>query len=568
MAKYFVLVGFIQGVLLLLMDEALRKKWEFFSSPEFAYPAYALILIVPLVGLLSYQFTQRRLLVKALFAISVLLICLTGYSGYLALPISSQSFGHIFTVALAMWVLMYVGLPFLQSYFKSDEVRPSYKHLYEFGWLNTQVFVMALLFSGLVWALLGLWSALFELLHIKFFSVLFFDRFFAYPATGVMLTYGASLGLAKFNINNIKRTDFLFRAVTVLLTAMVVLFLLALFVSGLEPLWQTKNATFLLLWIQVFAIFFVNGMFQQGYQNRVEAGLTRWSVSLLLLALPIFSLVCLYAMYVRVEQYGWTVDRIWAVIAVVVLSIYAFGYAIAAARGLFHKGDWLAWVAPTNIIAALVVLMIIVMTHSPLLSPYHIAVESQVARLMNDEVKARGFDFRYLRFETGQVGLDKLQVLSRIQNHPEAVAIQQMAKKAIAMQSRWGANLGEVTLAQSKSVFTIYPGGHDVDESLYDYIYAQKEIYPYRGCFSGVDSCSILFIDLNEDGDDEAVLLSKDRPTKLLEKEKHHWREVAGFAWGSVDNLEVNKHLETGSFSVVEHQWKRLKIGNMIWKVM
>jgi len=374
------------------------------------------------------------------------------------------------------------------------------------------------------------------------------------------------LGLAKFNINNIRRTDFLFRAVTVLLTVMVILFLLALFVSGLEPLWQTKNATFLLLWLQVFTIFFVNGMFQQGYQDRVEAGLTRWSVSLLLLALPIFSLICLYAMYVRVEQYGWTVDRIWAVIAVGVLSIYAFGYAFAAARGFFQKGAWLAWVAPTNIVAALMVLMVIIVTHSPLLSPYHIAVESQVARLIGGEVKAKDFDFRYLRFETGQVGFDKLKELASIQNHPEFEDIQRLAKQAVRLKTRWGNNINEVTLTDSKRIFTVYPGGYDVEASLYEYVYSQKEIYPYRGCFSGIDSCSILFIDLDEDGGDEAVLLSKGRPMKLLKK-NIHWREVADFEWGHADALEVNKQLETGSFTVVKHKWKRLKIGNLFWKV-
>ncbi len=566
MMKYFILVGFVQGVCLLLLDEIIRNEETWLTHPELIYPAYSLVVLIPMIGLLTYHLTTHSKLAKALLGAAFFFVVLTGYSGYLALPISSQTFPNIFVVGLSMWAFMFVGLPFLQSYFRHKKLRLPYEDLYEFGWLNTQVFILALMFVGLVWSLLSLWAALFELLHITLFSDLFFDRYFAYPATCIMVTYGAYLGLEKFNISTIQRTDFLFRAVTVLLSVMTILFLLALLVSGLEPLWGTRNATFLLLWLQVFTVLFVNGMFQHGYQGRKESSVVRWAVTLQLITLPMLSLICLYAMYLRVEQYGWTEDRVWAVLFIVLLATYAMGYFVAAVRGVLHKGEWLALVAPTNVIAALFILVLIILTHSPLLSPVKISVSSQIARLMEGEVKAADFDYRYLRFRSGQVGLDNLQVLSTIKNHAEADEIHRLSKEALKLEHARG-EAQVVSFEESKTIFGVYPKGHETTEDMYQFLYTFKEEYPYRGCYYQQQKCNLLFIDLNNDGTEELVVFDSNRPFVLMEAKGRGWRHVADFRWGKPTLGRIEELLNKDGAEAIEHEWKQLKIGENIWGI-
>src|SRR5690606_39717959 len=86
------------------------------------------------------------------------------------------------------------------------------------------------------------------------------------------------------------------------------------------------------------------------------------------------------ALGLRIGQYGWTVDRLWGVLAASVLAAHAFGYAWAA---LSRKDPWLAKLEPVNVTAALLGVALVLLANSPVLDPQRIAAHSQVERLLD-----------------------------------------------------------------------------------------------------------------------------------------------------------------------------------------
>jgi len=568
-SKIHLLIGIMQGCLLLLFHEAIAHQWSFLASPEFAFPAYAIVITLPIIFLCCRSFAPPQTLQRLLALFAVILVLLGSYSGSLTFDeINKQSFAHIFIFSSSMVVLLYISLPFIQSYLRNKNWHFHYDDLYEFGWLNTVVFLIAIAFTALVWILLGLCAALFAMLSIDLFKDLFSDHNFIYPATAMMFCYGISLGLQHFNIGIIQRIDLFFRAVTVMTSCIVVLFLIALLVSGLKPLWGTKSGTFLILWLQVFIVLFTNSMVQRGYHERSESSLVRWSITLSLLAMPFFSAVSIYGMTLRIMQYGWTIDRVWAVLIIVVMAVYALGYAYAALLGFFKKSPWLAKVAPSNTYAAMLIMAIIILTNSPLLSPMNIASQSQTARLLSGEIKADDFDFIYLRFNLGNVGLDQLKQLSEIKDHPESARIQELAKKALLKKQRWERNTHSNTNVKESDVaqlFQTYPKAHPLDKELAHTLYEQRKKWPYSGCFEGDHPCFILYADLNRDQDDEAILFLQHQ-TNVFTHTTTGWH-VAGTL--NEDHQKsataIQQAFQEQHFTIEPSTWDTLKIGDQVW---
>ena len=73
----------------------------------------------------------------------------------------------------------------------------------------------------------------------------------------------------------------------------------------------------------------------------------------------------------------------------------SLGYPYAASQ---RHGSWLNAIAPVNIGAAMLVLLVLLVLFSPLLDPARISVNSQMARLENNRSIAEKFDFDYLGF--------------------------------------------------------------------------------------------------------------------------------------------------------------------------
>lgn len=115
--------------------------------------------------------------------------------------------------------------------------------------------------------------------------------------------------------------------------------------------------------------------------------------------------LCAYAIHLRVQQYGWSADRVWAALAVAVTGFFAAGYAMAAWR---RSGAWMADAATVNIAGLPATAALLLATLTPLLDAERIATASQVDRLLSGTAEPQRFDFAYLRFRSGRAGNDAL----------------------------------------------------------------------------------------------------------------------------------------------------------------
>src|SRR5262249_38301760 len=136
-----------------------------------------------------------------------------------------------------------------------------------------------------------------------------------------------------------------------------------------------------------------------------------------------------YALALRVQQYGWTVDRIATLACVLVAACYALGYTAAALFSLLG-GQWMWALESVNIFVAFLILVVLGALFTPISDPARLSVLSQVARLETGLTKPIAFDFGYLHSQGGRYGAAALTRLAKLESGPNASEIRKLAKQA------------------------------------------------------------------------------------------------------------------------------------------
>lgn len=261
------------------------------------------------------------------------------------------------TLAVASLLSLYILLPFIQIFQESGRPIFPYSELFCHSWNNFFIAAIGFLFAGLFWGLINLWVALFNLVGISFFKDVFYSTPFVSISLPAMFGFGIALG--KENgaiINTLRRiTLAIFRSLLPLLAFVGLLFLAALPFTGLQPLWDTKSASPLLLSVLLLTMLFINSVFQDGTGSRPYPDWVRRGVEGLLLVMPIFSGLIFYAIGLRIAQYGLTPDRFYVVLFAVVTGLYGLGYAVSAIK---QSTVWMALMRPVNIGMSLLIAII------------------------------------------------------------------------------------------------------------------------------------------------------------------------------------------------------------------
>src|SRR5690606_11756008 len=85
----------------------------------------------------------------------------------------------------------------------------------------------------------------------------------------------------------------------------------------------------------------------------------------LLVLLPMVA-VALYALGLRIAQYGWTVDRLWGLFVALVVAVFALGYALNAVLEGLGRAERCLVPATNGLAAAFVVLGVLLLIGGPL----------------------------------------------------------------------------------------------------------------------------------------------------------------------------------------------------------
>ena len=427
-------IAFLQGLALLVLYRSVESGFWPSESPVWAFPLWTLAIAVPLLLLLSIDRDNVAAVAKYVAGFAVVLALLAVYTGWQAKPFGEFPIGSLAGVfAITIGLACFKALMYLQQ--RASRVPLTYEVLFTNSWRNFLVGVLAALFTGIFWLILLLWGRLFQVIGIEFFWELFTEDWFAIPVLAVAFGLGISLfrDLTRVIDNITSLLHWLIKLLLPLVLFVAVVFLGALPFTGLELLWGTGSGTALLLWLLALVLFFTNAVYQDGREVDPYPRFLHRAIYVGIAVMPVVAALAFYGLLLRVQQYGWTIERCWAFVVWAVLTLFAVGYVVGIVR---RRDAWTGELARVNTAMGLVVLAILLAANSPLLDFRKISLASQLERVESGEIELAEFDFWYAKTHLARPGYLAMEEMKAEigESDPELVAmIEQPVRRSTAI---------------------------------------------------------------------------------------------------------------------------------------
>ena len=518
--RWLLLVGALQGWALW----GLWKARELKVWPSADPVSERTLLYVALALPLTFYFTQnlaglaRARRIRILLGIGLVFALLGGYSGWAENVVVDLS-DSIWRIPparpsdlLAAGILGFVVIPLL-AHFDSASRRWPYHSLFETAWRNALMTASSGAMVGVFWIVLFAGAMLMKSIGLNFVFDLIEKSIFSIPATGIAFGAAFALGLARAEMIVTLRRFWLSVSMWLLplLLGFAVVWVVALPFTGLDLLFKTHSAGLILLWFLALSINFANAAYQDGTS---DAPYGRWlsrALEFAWLALLVIAVVAGWALKLRVDQYGWTEERVWAAFVLAMTSFHTVGYALSLRR----RTGWMADIGRTNIGGALLLSLGLALLLSPLADARKIAVRSQMSRLLNDTTPADKIDYAYLRWEAGRYGRDALERMAAGIEHKDRAMIAAKATQTLAQKERYGNETGAaaLTVEQVRQRLRVLPPGETLSDALIATLQAASEPGAHSGnwqerrCLATEVECLVWMIDLDGDGLKEAVVI-------------------------------------------------------------
>lgn len=528
LTRLFALIGTLQGFVLWWLWHADKLHQWPASQPM----AFAALLYAAVAAPLAMYWTQgiegfcrrRRGVAVAVYALGY--GALGAYSAWAADPAPGDIGLHPPHV-LAAIVLGFVSLSLLCG-FDFAARRWRYARLFQYTWRNGILSATAAAMTGAVWTVLYAGAALMGLIGVKWVSELIQEPVFGFPVTGLVVAGAFALGLARAAMTEAIRRFWLSMSSWLLLLILFfgVMWVLWLPFTGLDALFSTKHAAFMMLWFSALAVKFANCAYQDG---EIVWPYPRWlslaTQAAWLSLLPVVA-IAWWALDLRVAQHGWSEDRLWAALVATVALIYAVGYALSWLR----PGRWMAAIASTNIVAALVLCAGLLAFVSPVANVQRLAVSAHISR-----VAAAGGsvepDWHYLRWNSGRFGRQVLRELAAGAGVPAGKPWARLAAEALAKTDRYTDAPQTLSAAQIAAKFAVYPAGKTLPATFVQYAQDDKSNWQLKNCLRPTGQCKLWLGDLNGDGQDEIVLFEDAAPNiraagALFTRAENSWRSA------------------------------------------
>ena len=370
------------------------------SGPLLCMPL-TIICTIPFVFWVSQEHWGRRLM-NFLLGLTFMLSLLWAYrlwalysheSNFYFIP-SQRS--ELIRVSMAVFLI----IPFFQCRIAAWSWKIPYSEIFFQFCRNLFLLFQAGIVIAVFWGLMVTAGLLFDIVGLQNVPYLLFNPLTSVPLTSLTIAISISVAIKHPGIDSLGR--WILSVLAWLLpffSVLSVMFILCLPFSGLRKLWDTGQASTLMLLIQFGTIILANAAWLDGtkptFPNKYANFLARMS----LLCLPVYTLLCLYSVGLRVQQYGLTTDRIQAMFLTITAGIWGLGYA-----GAVMLKKWPGAIGRVNITSIAFMIILVVLMDSPLLDPYRLASENQYQRLMTGQIKPEDFDYIYTRFNLGRYG--------------------------------------------------------------------------------------------------------------------------------------------------------------------
>ena len=191
----------------------------------------------------------------------------------------------------------------------------------------------------------------------------------------------------------------------------LLLFVVALAFTGLQPLWnETKATTPILLACILAALLLTNAVIGNAEEEEPKSPILAWGAMALGAAMLPLAIVAAISMSKRIGQYGFSPDRLWAAIVVGVAVLVAAAYLFALIRG---RWNWAPLLRRANVMIAAGICILAFVLALPIIDFGAVSARDQVARLNAGRIAPEKFDWRAMRFDFGSVRPGSTEELAR-----------------------------------------------------------------------------------------------------------------------------------------------------------
>lgn len=521
------LTGTVQGWLLWWLWRAFEDKAWPATEPLLLTGLLYAALAVPLV----IYFTQnverlpRRARHVAVLLYALLYAALGAATAWVS-GVTGVDTGVRFPDAVVAHVLGLVSLGLLCG-FDFEARRWRYERLFYYAWRNGILLATAWAMVGIVWGVLFAGAGLMSLIGVSWVMEMIRKPVFIFPVTGLVAAGAFALGLARASMTETIRRFTLSIAAWLLPLVLffAVFWVLALPFTGLDPLFKTRSAAFMMLAFTALAVAFSNCAYQDGEQAWPYPPWLGRALQGAWLALVVVVGVAWWALGLRVVQHGWSEDRLWAALVALLASVYALGYALSWRQ----PGRWMQAMAPTNIAAALLLCLGLLVYLAPPTHVRRVAVAAHLAHVQQMQGRQEP-DWDYLRWDSGRFGREALQAFAAGQGVPPGQAWARQATRLLAQTSRYDDRPQLLLDAQQmEEKFQVYPRGRSLPRSFLRYAQGEHLPWELQRCHKAAQACPVWLGDLDGDGRDELLLFGKGWQGVVFVAAGDSWRQAGDF---------------------------------------
>ena len=272
-------------------------------------------------------------------------------------------------------------------------------------------------FTGLVWLVIYLSDEVLRIVGIDAIS-----RLLAHEVVPMVLT-GAVFGLGMAVIYDLAELLSpyvvlrVFRLFLPVVLAVMAVFLIALPFRGLDGLAGGLSPAALLLTMVAGGVALVSIAIDQTDADATQSPLLLRCAKGLALVLPVVAGLALYAIWLRLADYGWSPERLFILLVAAVGLAYGLVYALAVLRG----AGWMERIRQGNIRVALGIIALAALWLTPVLNAERISAQSQLARFEATS-RAELLDVYALR-SWGKPGAEVIAVLEETAKAPGQEAL-------------------------------------------------------------------------------------------------------------------------------------------------
>lgn len=512
-----IFIGLLQGALCYLLMTYLvphNDDWLFYGMPATIAITSALLLTV-------VSFKQRALW----YWMALIFVVVLAMSVWLKWQVEDSDKWRQHEVFMfygwRLLLMAMLALPWIQYSLHVSREQARYPHFYRQLWLNALTLLIVFVANGLFWLVLLLWSEMFKLVGIPFFSTLFFDTdWFGYVAFGLITALAVVLARTQSRLVTAvqKLLTFIATGLLPLVALLALMFILTLPFTGLEAISQRVSAAGLMSTLTLLLLLLMAIVREPQKEALPYPGALRYLIKCSLIVAPIYMLIAGWSLWVRIQQYGWTPERLYGVLVVVVLLVWSVGYLASILR---RGRNPLELQGPVILGVSLLALGLLVLLSSPVIDAWRISVNSHMGLYHSGKIKPDQVSL-YMLDHSGKPGRAALEALQK------DVAFNQDSKRRRDLNSLLQGSrdpVKELTATQLVSKVVIAPGSEKPDDAFWTFVKAQG--YRITSC-AEQNACVLVSQDLNADGHPEQVLYAfGDGESLVFGMQKNKWDLLA-----------------------------------------